>query len=265
MTTSAPRAPSHASASRFPAALAASARVRRARSGPTRWRSRGSAFGPANERMASATSKRSRTTTASHVGFRPSLFFALTSAPWCRRVATVSGPAMRAARSSGVSSAWSGASIQQPSRAHSTAHVSARSCMAAKCSAVRPSASSSFGSTPWSHRSATTSAWPPAAAKNRGRIPRLSLTFVVAPAAMSAATSSARPRWHAVRSASARCFSSSASWRCASIAAREGGERARLTAPGGRAAVAKRAVASYMPGSEKRRARTLVSSSRDIF
>ena len=44
---------------------------------------------------------------------------------------------MRAASSSGVSSAWSGASTHAP-RPHSARTVPALSCIAAKCSGVRP-------------------------------------------------------------------------------------------------------------------------------
>ena len=166
----------------------------------------------------SARSNLRRTRSASPSGVRPALFRARTSAPASSNAATVSAPAMRAASVSGVSSRWSGGSTHVPGRDASARTTRARSCIAAKCRGARPSASSSFASTPCEHRSSTTSACPRAAANVIGRTPALSVASKVAPPAMSAATSSVRPRSHAVRSASARRRSSSASARRASIA-----------------------------------------------
>ena len=167
----------------------------------------------------SARSNLRRTRSASPNGVSPALFRARASAPASSNAAIVSASAMRAARVSGVSSRWSGGSTHVPGRDASARTTRARPCIAAKCRGARPSASSSFASTPCEHRSSTTSACPRAAANVIGRTPALSVASNVAPPAMSAATSSVRPRSHAVRSASARRRSSSASARRASIAA----------------------------------------------
>ena len=167
----------------------------------------------------SARSNLRRTRSASPNGVSPALFRARASAPASSNAAIDSASAMRAARVSGVSSRWSGGSTHVPGRDASARTTRARPCIAAKCRGARPSASSSFASTPCEHRSSTTSACPRAAANVIGRTPALSIASNVAPPAMSAATSSVRPRSHAVRSASARRRSSSASARRASIAA----------------------------------------------